>query len=152
MSRQVMGAGATLLANTTAANGVPSGDQAGRLVMATAYPGATPMPIDWLMRVRIQSIASPPASTAFEMDGYLWGRDAEDEVWGQIGINDGQINNATTISETGIVVVRYFSYTNLGLFQDLWLQVANLVGADIQIDATLWPVYNCEANGLVGPG
>lgn len=150
MSRQNIGAGAELLAAITADSIAPVGDIG--LVVATAFPGANPPPLDWLLRVRCQSIASPPASTAFEFDGWLWGRDKEDEVWGQIGVADGQINNAVTISETAIVVVRYFSYVGLGLFQDLYLQCTNLVGADIQIDATLWPVYNCEANGLIGPG
>jgi len=150
MSRHNIGAGAVLLAPIDSANVVPVGNVG--LTIAAAFPGANPPPIDWLLRVRIQSIASPPAATPFEMDGFLWGRDKEDEVWGQIGIADGQINNAVTITETAIVVVRYFSYVGLGLFQDLYLQCLNLVGADIQIDATLWPVYNCEANGLIGPG
>jgi len=84
---------------------------------------------------------------------FLWGRDKDDEVWGLIGIADGQINNAETITETAIVVVRYFSYIGLGLFQDLYLQITNLIPKiGSQVDATLWPVYNCEANGLIGPG
>jgi len=152
MSRQVIGEFQQLLAPTAAANGAPSGDQAGRLVMSTAFSGAVPKSIDWILRVRITAIhGSPPVAQDFEADVYLWGRDEEDQIWGYLGEDNGQLNGGDTFTGNG-AGNWYFIYTNLGLFQDLWLQVANIVGDGFSIQADLAPFYNCEANGLVGGG
>jgi len=149
MSRQNIGQGITLITGITAANGEPSGDDASRLVVATAFKYANPKPIDWLLRVRgTTPLTSPP--TAIEFYAYLWGRDQQDQVWGQLGNADGILNGGDLITGN-TTAVRYFMLQNLGLFQDLYIQFSDLSGTGLSLNATLFPVYNCEADGpLVG--
>jgi hypothetical protein len=46
----------------------------------------------------------------------------------------------------------YFILQNLGLFQDLWLELRDITGNGFSLTADLAPFYNCEANGLLGNG
>jgi len=149
MSRQVIGNFEQLLAATAVANGKPSGDQVGRLVVATAFPGAVPQSIDWLLRLNI-TIDDSPITTA-EVDVHLWGRDAETPLWGTLGNDQGMINGGATVTCDGSQSM-YFILQNLGLFQDLWLEARAIVGAGFSLSSDLAPFYNCEANGLVGNG
>lgn len=113
--------------------------------MATAFPGGIPPSIDWLLRLNI-TVDDSPIATA-EVDVHLWGRDAEDTLWGTLGNGEGMINGGETVTCIGSQSL-YFILQNLGLFQDLWLELRNIAGAGFSLSADLAPFYNCEANGL----
>lgn len=139
MGRQVIGNSEELLAATAANNGAPVGDQAGRLVMATDFP-VVPESIDWLIRVELTTTAG-----IISADLHLWGRDKEDTTWGTLGNNDGQMNGGVTIAGTD-PTIRYFVYQDLGVFQDLWLEVRNLTGiGETSVRADIYPIYNYES-------
>ena len=149
--RQIVGKGEVLLAAVAAANADPTGDQAGRLVMATAFGWVMPNPICWMMQVTIENTAGPQVPVAYEASAALWAREKQNLVWGQLGIKDGQVNDGELITGTGITVSRFFMYQNLGLFQDLYLRVADVSGADFSLRADLFPVWVGEDSGIV-PG
>lgn len=140
MSRQVVGPWAQLLGATQADNGAPSGDQAGRLVIADSFK-AVPYTIDWQMFFQVTGTG------ALTADAYLWGRDDEDSEWGVIGLYAGHINNGTQLTGTDLIS-NYFGFQNIVAgFSDLWLEILNLSGTNVRAIANLRPIYNCEPNG-----
>jgi hypothetical protein len=120
------------MAAITATTGDPSGDEANRLVMATAW-NINQVPTCWQFHIRIT------AAAAFEVALHLWAREPQYNNWGRLGENGGQMNGGATFTGT-TAGGWWFVYQNLEVYQDLFVEYANLLGAPT-LFVRLFPMY-----------
>ncbi len=141
IGQQRLGVAASITPDT----GIPTGNEANRLVLASTW-NANLLPTCWILGVQITNVQSP--QIAFEADLYLWGRDAQQSLWGRLGENEGQLNAGTTFQGTA-GDGWWFVFQNLEVWQDLYIQQANLVGSPT-ITCSLYPMYEqaVELRGL----
>jgi hypothetical protein len=129
------------MVTVTPDTGIPSGDEANRLVIATAF-NVNLVPTCWQFHIQIT------AAGAFEADLYAWGREPQYDQWGRLGSSNGHMNGGTVLEGT-TADGWWFVYQNIEVFGDLYIEQANLVGAPT-INIRLFPMYEqaVELRGL----
>jgi hypothetical protein len=116
--------------------GRPSGDEANRLTLATTWD-VTILPTCWIIGVWFVG-TSPPAAVDVNLN--MWARDHQNNLWGRLGLNNGNLNGADAFTPATVTDSWWFVLQNLEIWKDLYLQQENTTGAPT-VTAQLAPMY-----------